>query len=212
MNKILLLLLLSKNLFFSAAEKKTVLFEEINSNQDINRRHRRRLPCKKRGNENDENFNIIETEGNLRTMVDESNTLSELESWLSSTVSESKTMVGISAFLLAGEESNVHTVTAGNSVLNRAWDTKKKKVIKETAKQVTEDTSFMIASVSKTIVWTAFSMIHDAGLFQLDDSIQPVLPFKVRNPRFPKIPITYRMLYAHTSGIKVCPINSFLLD
>uniref|UniRef100_A0A7S1FY57 Beta-lactamase-related domain-containing protein n=2 Tax=Corethron hystrix TaxID=216773 RepID=A0A7S1FY57_9STRA len=60
----------------------------------------------------------------------------------------------------------------------------------------------MIASVSKTVVWTALSMVYDAGLFKIDDSIDKVMPFKVRNPGHKSVPLTYRMLYAHTNGIK----------
>merc|ERR1711862_651207 len=46
------------------------------------------------------------------------------------------------------------------------------------------------------------SMIYDAGLFELDDDVQKVLPFEVRNPSFKKVPITYRMIYEHKTGLK----------
>ena len=188
-------------LFTKAENKSHVLVEDINSKKSISGK-RRILPCKRRKNVDVQNTIQSEVNMEFRTNTKLNNALTELESWLSSAVSESKTMVGISAFILAGEESNIYTIVAGNSVLEKAWDTKKKKMVEETAKKVTEDTSFMIASVSKTIIWTALSMVHDAGHFQLDDDIQSVLPFKVENPSFKKVPITYRMLYAHTSGIK----------
>merc|ERR1712190_237994 len=91
------------------------------------------------------------------TMVDKSTTLSELESWLSLKVYENKKMIGISAFILTTEgknnESNtiIDTIVAGNSVIEKAWDTTNKKIVKETPKKVKNDATFMIASVSKTI-------------------------------------------------------------
>jgi CubicO group peptidase (beta-lactamase class C family) len=60
----------------------------------------------------------------------------------------------------------------------------------------------MMASVSKTITWTALTMLMDQGKFKLDDAIDSALPFKVRNPTHSGVPITYRHLYAHTSSMK----------
>ncbi|MFZ6029001.1 MAG: serine hydrolase domain-containing protein [Chloroflexota bacterium] len=66
---------------------------------------------------------------------------------------------------------------------------------------VTPVTTFQIASVSKLVTGAALMRLYDQGKFGLDDDIDAYLPFSVRNPRYPAIPITFRMLLAHTSSI-----------
>ena len=58
-----------------------------------------------------------------------------------------------------------------------------------------------IASVSKTFTATAIMQLWEKGHFQLDDDINTFLPFSIRNPRFPDVPITFRQLLAHRSSI-----------
>lgn len=128
--------------------------------------------------------------------------LSDVGDWLENTADKSKKIVGISAFLLSGTNMDVDVIVAGQSVLAKAYSIRGNKLVKKKASDVNPNTSFMVASVSKTIVWTALSMVFDAGGFALDDPINGKLPFKVQNPKFKNIPITYKMLYAHTSGIK----------
>jgi CubicO group peptidase (beta-lactamase class C family) len=65
----------------------------------------------------------------------------------------------------------------------------------------TADTLFMIASVSKTITATALMQLYEQGKFKLDDDINRYLPFKVRIPEAPNVPITFRQLLNHTSSI-----------
>jgi CubicO group peptidase (beta-lactamase class C family) len=67
---------------------------------------------------------------------------------------------------------------------------------------VTDDTLFMLASVSKTITSVAILQLWEQGWFELDDDINDYLPFPVRNPHFPGVPITFRMLLTHTSSIQ----------
>jgi CubicO group peptidase (beta-lactamase class C family) len=71
----------------------------------------------------------------------------------------------------------------------------------ETARRVTADTPFQIASVSKTVTATAMMMLWQDGCFRLDDPIAPHLDFTVAHPKFPDVPITFRHLFTHTSGI-----------
>jgi len=66
---------------------------------------------------------------------------------------------------------------------------------------VTDSTLFYIASVSKTFTGTAVMQLWEQGLFELNDDVNDYLPFNVRNPNHPKVPITFRMLLTHTSGI-----------
>ncbi|MDP6539996.1 MAG: serine hydrolase domain-containing protein [Planctomycetota bacterium] len=67
---------------------------------------------------------------------------------------------------------------------------------------VTPDTLFMLASISKTVTGTALMQLWERGMFDLDADINPDLRFSVRNPSHPQVPITYRSLLAHVSGIK----------
>ena len=72
----------------------------------------------------------------------------------------------------------------------------------EPAVPVTDDTLFMLASVSKTVTAVAVLQLWEEGRFGLDDDINRYLPFAVRNPHFPDVPITFRMLLTHTSSIQ----------
>jgi CubicO group peptidase (beta-lactamase class C family) len=72
-------------------------------------------------------------------------------------------------------------------------------------KPVTPQTIFLLASVSKTITATALMQLHAQGKFKLDDDVSDFLPFKLRNPGFPKIPITFAQLLRHRSSIRDDP-------
>jgi len=68
--------------------------------------------------------------------------------------------------------------------------------------QLTTDTTpFMIASVSKTITATVLMSLRADGAFGLDDDINDYLPFPVRNPNHPTVPITFRQLLRHRSSL-----------
>jgi CubicO group peptidase (beta-lactamase class C family) len=67
---------------------------------------------------------------------------------------------------------------------------------------ITDSTMYRIASISKTITATAFMMLYEKGLFKMDDDISNILGFTVRNPYFPDVSITPRMLLSHTSSIQ----------
>jgi CubicO group peptidase (beta-lactamase class C family) len=67
---------------------------------------------------------------------------------------------------------------------------------------VTTDTLFMLASVSKTVTAVAAMQLWELGKFKLDDPIDAVLGYPARNPKFPNVAITYRMLLSHTSSIE----------
>lgn len=66
---------------------------------------------------------------------------------------------------------------------------------------VTADTLFGLGSISKTVVVTVLMQLYEQGLFQLDEDVNRYLPFSVRHPSYPGIPITFRMLLTHTSGM-----------
>lgn len=70
-----------------------------------------------------------------------------------------------------------------------------------TRRAATDTTRYLIASVSKTITAVALMQLVEQNRIALDDDINGQLPFSVRNPDFPDVPITYRMLLTHTSSI-----------
>lgn len=65
---------------------------------------------------------------------------------------------------------------------------------------VTPDTLFMTASVAKPILGTAVMQLYEQDRLSLDADVNDYLPFSVRNPNHPNIPITVRMLLTHTSS------------
>jgi CubicO group peptidase (beta-lactamase class C family) len=71
----------------------------------------------------------------------------------------------------------------------------------ESARRVTADTVFQIASVSKTVTATAMMMLWQDGRFKLDDPVAPLLDFPLKHPKYPDLPVTFRHLFTHTSGI-----------
>ena len=67
---------------------------------------------------------------------------------------------------------------------------------------VSDNTMFMLASVSKTVTAAALMKLWENGLIDLDQNINDYLSFNVTHPNFPLTPITAKMLLTHTSGIK----------
>ncbi len=64
----------------------------------------------------------------------------------------------------------------------------------------TPDTRFMLASISKTVVAVALMQLLERdprGLSVLGADVQFGLPFSFRNPAYPNVPITFRMLMTH---------------
>jgi CubicO group peptidase (beta-lactamase class C family) len=71
----------------------------------------------------------------------------------------------------------------------------------EKSKLATPYTLYLMASISKTVTATALMQLYDQGLFDLDDDVNNFLPFSLRNPNFPDIPITFRMILSHRSSL-----------
>jgi CubicO group peptidase (beta-lactamase class C family) len=59
-----------------------------------------------------------------------------------------------------------------------------------------------IASISKTFTTTAIMQLYEAGLLQLDEDLNSILPFVVRNPKRPTDRITVRQLMTHSSFVR----------
>jgi CubicO group peptidase (beta-lactamase class C family) len=64
------------------------------------------------------------------------------------------------------------------------------------------DTQYMLASVSKTITCAGIMSLVEDGVLDLDANINRYLPFEVRIPSAPHVPITMRNLLTHTSAIR----------
>jgi CubicO group peptidase (beta-lactamase class C family) len=66
---------------------------------------------------------------------------------------------------------------------------------------LSDKTNFRIASISKSFAALGLMKLYDQKKFKLDDDISNYLGFKVRNPKFLKSKITFRMLLSHTSSL-----------
>ena len=67
---------------------------------------------------------------------------------------------------------------------------------------VDKNTKFILSSASKTITVTALMHLFQQDLFMLNDDVDNYLPFNINHPDHPEIPITFKMLLSHISGIK----------
>ena len=68
-------------------------------------------------------------------------------------------------------------------------------------KPIPENGVYVIASISKTFVSTAIMQLVEKKKIKLEDDVNNYLSFNVRNPRYPKVPITIRMLLCHRSSL-----------
>ena len=80
---------------------------------------------------------------------------------------------------------------------------------KEQQKHASPETIYLIASISKTITATAILQQVDQGKIDLDEDVNEYLDFELRNPYFPEVPITYRMLLNHTSSLNIEPTSFY---
>ena len=68
-------------------------------------------------------------------------------------------------------------------------------------RRMRNDSILFSASVAKILVTVAVLQQVEKGLLALDDDINKYVPFSVRNPSWPDVPITWRMLMTHTSSL-----------
>lgn len=67
-------------------------------------------------------------------------------------------------------------------------------------RKATNRTIYGVGSITKTITATAILQLYEKGLLDLNDDINTYLPFELRNPNFPDVPITIRSLLTHRSS------------
>ncbi|MCI1732871.1 MAG: beta-lactamase family protein [Bacteroidales bacterium] len=91
----------------------------------------------------------------------------------------------------------VAVVRNGQIVYANSWgykDLENKKALKN-------DDIFRIASISKSFTATAIMQLVEQGKVSLDEDVSDLVGFKVRNPKFPDVKITVKMLLSHTSSL-----------
>jgi CubicO group peptidase (beta-lactamase class C family) len=60
---------------------------------------------------------------------------------------------------------------------------------------------YMNGSVQKVVDAVAILQLYERGLIDLDSDINNYIPFQIRHPEYPDMPITIRMLLSHRSGL-----------
>lgn len=73
---------------------------------------------------------------------------------------------------------------------------------RRTGRMVTPGDPARVASVSKLIVALGVMRLVEEGRIDLDADVSDALGWRLRNPAFPDVPITLRMLLSHTSGLQ----------
>ncbi len=70
-----------------------------------------------------------------------------------------------------------------------------------TGRPVNADSPARIASISKLITAIGVMRLVEAGKLDLDADVSPLMGFTVRNPAFPNVPITLRLIMSHRSSL-----------
>jgi len=65
----------------------------------------------------------------------------------------------------------------------------------------TPQTPYILGSVTKTFTATAVMQLVEQNLIDIDADINTYLPFSLRNPNHPNVPITTRMILTHSSSL-----------
>jgi CubicO group peptidase (beta-lactamase class C family) len=68
-------------------------------------------------------------------------------------------------------------------------------------RSITADDPVRVASVSKLVVALGVMRLVDAGRLNLDRDVSDYLGWRFRNPAFPDVPITLRLLLSHQSSL-----------
>jgi CubicO group peptidase (beta-lactamase class C family) len=78
--------------------------------------------------------------------------------------------------------------------------------------QTGPDTVFLIGSIQKVLVAVSILQLYDHGEIYLDDDVNDYLDFSVRNPDYPNVSVTFRMLLSHRSGMNYEMPYEFCFD
>ena len=80
---------------------------------------------------------------------------------------------------------------------------------RKTGEPPTKNSIFLTASLTKTVTATAILQLWEQGKIDLDTDVSTYLPFNLKHPEYPDIPITIRMMLTHTSGLSNVQWRSF---
>jgi len=71
-------------------------------------------------------------------------------------------------------------------------------------KKPNADTVFSVNCITKPVTATAILQLYEQGkITSLDDDVNKYLDFSLRNPSYPDVPITFRMLLSHQSSLSM---------
>jgi CubicO group peptidase (beta-lactamase class C family) len=70
------------------------------------------------------------------------------------------------------------------------------------SKPANASTLYRVASISKVVTALGVMRLVERGKLDLDEDVSRYLGVRVRNPHFPEVPITLRMLLSHTSSLR----------
>lgn len=93
--------------------------------------------------------------------------------------------------------SNVVVVKDNKIIYSHSFGLKNR----ERGEEMMPNTIFRIASISKSFTATAIMQLVEKGKLDLKADVNKYLDFKVRNPKYPDVPITLEMLLSHTSSL-----------
>ncbi|HBY01225.1 MAG TPA: serine hydrolase, partial [Rikenellaceae bacterium] len=92
---------------------------------------------------------------------------------------------------------SVAVVNKGKIIYNHSFG--KKNI--ESGENIANDDLFRIASISKSFTTTSLMYLRDLDKIDMDMDVSNLVGFQVRNPKFPGIVITVKMLLSHTSSL-----------
>ena len=72
----------------------------------------------------------------------------------------------------------------------------------EKSQPANASTMYRIASISKLVTTLGVMKLVEDGKLALDTDVSDYLGYRLRNPHFPEVPITLRMLLSHTSSLR----------
>jgi len=76
-------------------------------------------------------------------------------------------------------------------------------------KKPSSNTVYMAGSISKAITAMALMQLYEKGLFDLDDDVSDYLPFVLRNPNYPGVPVIFKMFMSHQSSLSMIPLKRY---
>jgi CubicO group peptidase (beta-lactamase class C family) len=68
-------------------------------------------------------------------------------------------------------------------------------------KPATIDIVYPVGCMTKSIIATAIMQLNESGVIGLDDNVSEYLNFDLKNPKYPEVNITFRMILAHQSSL-----------